>query len=114
MKTYSVDLRRKILATCDRGENTKFVAGRFWVSPAWVLGIKQQRREHGELGPRRSGGNRRGEFGEAALEQLRKQVDARPDMTLEQLWTWVGNELGIDCSVMAGCRALRRAGLTFK
>ncbi len=114
MKAYSLDLRRRVLAACDRGEGTRFVAERFGVSPAWVRRIKQRRREHGELVPRPSGGDRRGKFDEAALEQLRQQVDVHPDTTLEQLRLWVGTELGINCSVMAVCRALKRVGLTFK
>ncbi len=114
MRAYSMDLRRRILAACDRGEGTKFVAERFGVSPSWVRRLKQRRREHGELAPRCCGGNRRGKFKQAALEKLRQRVVAQPDATLEQLREWASKELDIDCSLMAVCRALKRVGLTFK
>lgn len=114
MKPYSMDLRRRVLAACDRGEGTMFVAERFGVSPAWVRRLKQRRREDGSIGPRASGGDRRGKFDEAALRRLHQQVEAHPDATLEQLRAWSGKELGIDCSIMAVCRALKRIGLSFK
>lgn len=114
MKAYSMDLRRRVLGACDRGEGTKFVAERFGVSPAWVRRLKQRRREDGSIGPRASGGDRRGKFDEAALRRLHQQVEAHPDATLEQLRAWSGKELGIDCSIMAVCRALKRIGLSFK
>jgi transposase len=114
MKAYSMDLRRRVLAACDRGESTKVVADRFGVCPAWVRRLKQRRRERGEIAPRSSGGDRRGKFRGVALEQLSQRVAAQPDLTLEQLREWASGELGIDCSVMAVCRALKQIGLTFK
>jgi transposase len=109
-----MDLRRRVLAGCDRGEGTKFVAERFGVSPAWVRRLKQRRREDGSIEPRASGGDRRGKFDEAALRRLHQQVAAHPDATLEQLRAWSHRKLGIDCSIMAVCRALKRIGLSFK
>ena len=114
MKAYSMDLRRRVLAACDRGESTKIVSDRFGVCPAWVRRLKQRRRECGEIAPRDSGGDRRGKFRGMALERLGKRVAAQPDLTLEQLCEWASHELGIDCSVMAVCRALKQVGLTFK
>ncbi len=114
MKAYSMDLRRRILAACNRGEGTRFVADRFGVSPAWIRRLKQRFREDGELAPRPCGGDRRSKFDEAALDKLHKKVSAQPDATLEELRVWAKEELGINCSVMATHRALKRIGLTFK
>ncbi len=114
MKACSTDLRRWVLAFCDGGESTKTVADRFGVCPAWVRRLKQRRREGAEIAPRDSGGDRRGKFRGAALERLGEQAAAQPDLTLEQLRGWASRELGIDCSVMAVCRALKQIGLTFK
>ncbi len=114
MKAYSMDLRGRVLGACDQGESTQVVADRFGVCSAWVRRLKHRRRECGELAPRGSGGDRRGKFRGAALEQLGKRVAAQPDLTLEQLREWASRELGIDCSVMAVCRALKQVGLTFK
>lgn len=114
MTAYSMDLRRRVLAACDRGEPTSAVAERFGVCPSWVRRLKQRRRECGETGPRGSGGDRRSKFRGAALEKLGERVAAQPDLTLDQLREWASKELGIDCSLMAVCRALKRIGLTFK
>jgi transposase len=114
MKPISMDLRKRVLAGCDRGEGTKVVAKRFGVSASWVRRLKQRRRESGEIAPRSPGGNRRGKFDRKALGRLRKRVEAHPDATLEQLRVWVHEELGIKCSIMAVCRALQRLGMTFK
>ncbi len=46
MKAYSMDLRRRILAACNRGEGTRFVADRFGVSPAWIRRLKQRFRDN--------------------------------------------------------------------
>ena len=114
MEPYSMDLRKRVLGACDRGEGTKFVSKRFGVSPSWVRRLKQRRRESGEIAPRRPGGDRRGKFNHRALERLRKRVEAHPDATLEQLRVWVHDKLGIQCSIMAVCRAVKRVGMTFK
>ena len=114
MEAYSMDLRRRILAACDRGEGTKFVADRFGVSPSWIRRLKQRLREDGEMAPRPSGGDRRSKYDKAALKKLSKKVSAQPDITLEELGVWAKDELGISCSLMATHRALKRIGLTFK
>jgi transposase len=114
MKAYSLDLRKRVLAACDRGEGTKYVADRFGVSPSWVRRLKQRRREDGEVAPRSPGGDRRSKFNAKALHKLEKKVAAQPDATLEQLREWALEELGIACSIMAVCRALKRVGLTLK
>ncbi len=114
MRAYSMDLRRRVLAACDRGDATRIVADRFGVCPAWVRRLKQRRRESGEIAPRPSGGDRRGKFRGAALERLRERVAAQPDLTLEQLRAWAAKDLRIECSLMSVCRALKQVGLTFK
>ncbi len=114
MMAYSMDLRRRVLAAGDRGESTKVVAERFGVCPAWVRRRKQRRREDGQIGPRDCGGARRGKFRGAALEKLRERVGGQPDLTLDQLREWTSRDLGIDCSLMAVCRALKQIGLTLK
>lgn len=114
MTAYSLDLRKKVLAACDRGEGTKYVAERFGVSESWVRRLKQRRRENGEIAPRSPGGDRRGKFDRKALARLQRRVEVHPDATLEQLRAWAHEALGIECSIMAVCRALKSIGMTFK
>lgn len=52
MKTISLDLRERILATYDQGEETReTVARRFRVSMGMVKKLLQQRRRIGDLRP---------------------------------------------------------------
>ena len=51
MEAYSLDLRKRVLASCDAGHKTKQVAELYGVSPAWVRRLKQRRRELGTIEP---------------------------------------------------------------
>jgi transposase len=110
MRAYSMDLRQRVLADCDRGDGTKTVAARYRVSRAWVRRLKQRRRETGEIGPRKLGqppGPRR--LG-AQLERLQTLTAQRPDATLAELRT----ALGLTVSLSTIWRALRALKLSFK
>ncbi len=54
MKAYSLDLRERVLQDCDLGETTRGVATKYRVTQSWVRRLKQRRREHGEVAPRRA------------------------------------------------------------
>ncbi len=51
MKAHSREMRRDVLAACDRGQGTREVAVLFRVSESWVRRVKQDRREQGKLAP---------------------------------------------------------------
>jgi len=51
MLPYSKEMRRDVLAACDRGEGTRIVALRFQCSESWVRRAKQERRELGKTAP---------------------------------------------------------------
>jgi transposase len=105
---FSQDLRDRVLAAYDRGEQTKEIARNFDVSPAWVRRVKQIRREEGRTTPLPMGGMR---VVKIDLEQLRQLVEEKPDATIPELH----RRLGLDtCCESAVGRALIRLGLTFK
>ena len=104
---YSQDLRDRVLAACDRGMPTKEVAEVFCVSRSWVRRVKQRRRQHGEMGPRKMGGPGPVKIDRVRLAEL---VGERPDATLREL----REMLGIDCAESSICTALKRMGLSFK
>ena len=106
-KTYSQDLRDRVIAARDRGLKTKPVADLFRVSGSWVRRVMQRRRETGETTPRPRGG---ATVVKIDLDRLRQLVSEQPDATARELH----QRLGIDCSVSAVDMALRRAGLSFK
>lgn len=107
MESYSIDLRKKVLAAYDRGKKTQEIAEMFGVSKAWARRVKQRRREHGELGPRPRIGNHPVKVDRARLAEL---VEQRPDATLAEL----RERLGVECSISAVWRALRDLGMSFK
>jgi transposase len=110
MRAYSLDLRQRVLADCDRGEGTKVVATRYRVSPAWVRRLKQRRRETGEIGPRKLGQPKGLRRLAVHLGRLRTLTAQRPDATLAELRA----ALGLVVSLSTIWRALRELKLSFK
>ncbi len=52
MRTYSMDLRLRVLKDSEEGLESDEVAEKYEVSRSWVDRVKQRRREYGETGPR--------------------------------------------------------------
>jgi len=109
MRSYSMDLRQRVLADCDAGLATQAVAEKYRVSPAWVRRLKQRRRESGEVAPRPSR-NRRRPVLEPHLDRLRELIGAAPDATLGEL----RERLGVAVSLATLWAAVRGLGLTVK
>jgi transposase len=109
-----MDLRRRVLAMCDSGRSTREVSRILEVSESWVRRLKQRRREDGTIGPRPSGGRRRGHFDAVRLEQLERWLRKQPDATLEHLLGRVEREMGLRCSLMAVCRAVKKGVWSLK
>ena len=109
MRSYSVDLRTRVLEDCDQGGSTREVALKYRVSESWVRRLKQRRRENGEVAPRRAG-NKHPPRWLAHAEQLQQLVNEQPDATLREL----RERLGIKISPQTLARALRALQLTFK
>lgn len=106
-KTYSQDLRDRVLAAYDRGMATKQIAMTLNVSPAWARRVKQVRREAGRSTALPRGGAR---FIKIDLQRLADLVRAQPDATLREL----RDRLQVQCCETSICRALSRLDLTFK
>ncbi len=110
MKTYSMDLRQRVVAACDAGDATREqVAARFSVSVSWIRDLLRRRRETGSIAPRPRGG-RAPAFDEAAAARLREAVRAEPDATLGALAV----AAGVACVPSAVHGALARLGITRK
>jgi transposase len=111
MKTYSIDLRERVVAACDVGDATREqVAARFAVSVPWIRKLLRQRRETGSIAPKSRGGGRAPAFDAEAAARLREAVRADDDATLEQLAV----ASGVVCCPSAVHRALARLGITRK
>ena len=111
MRSYSMDLRERVVAACDRGEETRAqIADRFCVSIGWVYRLLARRRDTGSIAPKPHGGGQPPAFRGETAERLRTAVADCPDATLEEL----RQATGVACGTSAVFRALRRLGLPRK
>src|SRR5437764_8296867 len=111
MTPYSQDLRERILETVQRGEGSlRQIAQRFLVSLSFVVRLLQTYRRTGSIQPRPHRGGNPAKLAPEDLERLRELVQQQPDATLEEL----RQRLGVACSTMAICRALKKMGLPLK
>ena len=105
MKTYSMDLRERVVQACDDGHDTQVVvAERFGVSVAWVKKLLLQRRRTGSVAPKPHAGGRKATFRGEKLELLKTLVQQDPDATLAELL----ERSGVEGSIMAVFRGLER------
>lgn len=108
MRSYSMDLRERVLTDCDEGMGTAAVAAKYRVSPAWVRRLKQRRKATGETAPR-PGGRRKTTWTPYA-EAIRAAIVESPDATLVEL----RQRLALSFSIATLARALAALGLTVK
>ena len=115
MKTYSTDLRQKIIEACQRGQATQCaVAELFGVSVSFVEKLLQRYRTTGIFTAKPHGGGQKRRLDDAADQRILAWIQAQPDLTLVELQTKTRQELGINLSLATLCRSLKRLGLTRK
>jgi transposase len=111
VKTLSLDLRERIVASYDNLEGTRQeIADRYRVSLGMVKKLLQQRRRTGEIDARHAYSGRKPLIVQAHENQMRTLLAQRPDMTLKELRA----ALDLDCSLPAIHYALSDMGLTYK
>ena len=111
MKTYSMDLRERVMEACDsKTESRAQTAKRFNVSVFWVKKLLRLRRTTGSFAARPHGGGRTAVFSGQTLQQLQDLVEQKPDATLRELL----DATGMKVSIMAVFRALDRLDYRFK
>ena len=111
MRTLSLDLRERILASYDQNEGTREEVGRrYRVSLGMVKKLLQQRRRTGEIGPRHRFSGRKPMILAAHRCQMRTRLRQKPDLTLKELRAG----LGLECSLPAIHYVLEKMGLTYK
>ena len=107
MKTYSPDLRERVIQAYDRQAGTQAeVAEVLGVSVSWLKKLLRLRRETGSLAAKPHGGGWAPKFDGAHLEALKQSVQEDPDATLQELL----ERSGVQGSIMAVQRALERLG----
>jgi transposase len=111
VKTYSMDLRERVVAACDARDGTREqIAARFSVSVSWIRDLMKRRRETGSIAARPRGGGRAPAFDAEAAGRLRDAVRADDDATLAEL----AAAAGVACGPSAVHRALVRLGISRK
>ena len=115
MKTYSLDLRERVLAAVDRGVPRKEAVGIFGVSLATLKRWLKRREQTGSAAPSKRPGMRR-RVGANAEERraLWHQLEENPEATLEEHRQAWERERGVRVSVATMSRAIRRLGWTYK
>jgi transposase len=111
MATLSLDLRTRIVSTCDEGRSTREeVARRYRVSLGMVKKLLQQRRATGDIAPRHHRSGRKPRIVATHHRQLRTLLRQKPDLTLAELRSAVA----LDCTLPAIHYALVKLGLSYK
>ena len=111
MRTLSLDLRERVLASYDKNEGTRDqIATRYRVSLGMVKKLLQQRRRTGDIAPRHRYSGRKAKILSAHHQQMRTLLGRKPDLTLKELRAAVA----LDCTLPAIHYALEKMGLTYK
>ncbi len=111
MRPYSMDLRQRVVAACDRHDGKREeIAKNFGVSAAWIRRLLQRRRETGSIAPLPQNPGRKLALDDRKMERLRRIVVRQPDATLREL----KERLGVRLSDGAMIQALARLKLTLK
>jgi transposase len=111
MKTLSVDLRERILASYDAREGTREeIADRYRVSLGMVKKLLQQRRKTGDIRPRHHYSGRKPKILDPHRRRMRYLLSRQPDLTLAELRA----ATALSCSLPAIHYALVAMNLTYK
>jgi transposase len=111
MRAYSNDLRERIVAAVERGDQSiRTIARLFSVSLSCVVRLVQHHRRTGSVQPKPHAGVPPRKLDAAADARLLELVREQPDATLAEL----RDRLGIRCSLMTIARALQRHQITRK
>lgn len=111
MRPYSIDVRQRIVAAVEAGEHTLgALAELFSVDISTIVRLLQRFRSTGSVQPKPHAGGPCPKVDAQATARLLELVRQQPDATLAEL----REQLGVDCSIVAIFRALKRNGITRK
>ena len=111
MRTLSLDLRERILASYDNHEGTRQeVAVRYRVSLGMVKKLLQQRRRIGDIRPQHHRAGRKPKILASHQRHLQTLLGRKPDLTLKELRAAVA----LQCTLPAIHYILKKLGLTYK
>jgi transposase len=111
MRTLSLDLRERIVASYDNKEGSRQeIADRYRVSLGMVKKLLQQRKRTGQIASRHHYSGRKPIIVAAHHRRLQSLLSQKPDLTLKEL----REAVELKCSLPAIHYALEGLGLTYK
>jgi transposase len=113
MRTYSTDLRERIVAARAGGQSAAEIARLFKLSKRSVERYCKLQATTGSVQPKRRGGYRRSRL-EKHDETLRRWIKEQADLTLAELQQRVARELKVRLGVTALWHRLEQLGLSYK
>lgn len=113
MKSYSMDLRERLVAGRQRGQSAEELSRLFGLSKRSVERYWKRLTQEGTVAAKARGGYRRSKL-EEHDQQLRQWIGEEPDLTLGELRSRLLAELAIAIGTTALWHRLEKLGLTFK
>ena len=113
MRTYSTDLRERVVAARKRGDSAAEIARFFGLSKRSVERYCKLQADTGSLQPRQRGGYRRSRL-EKHDETLRRWIHEQPDLTLAELRQRIARKLKVRLGLTALWHRLEHLGLSYK
>jgi transposase len=115
MKSYSIDLRQKIIDVRIKEKmSIRALAAHFLVAKSFVHKIVQQYQLTGDISPRQRGGNQKPKVSSEDLIILQEIIEQNNDCTLRELCTLLESKTGIIISTSTMDRLCRKLNLTVK
>ena len=112
-KPYPLELRQRVVAHVEAGNTHRSAAARYDVSIKFVNDMVKLKRETGSLSAKPQGNPGGGKLTSHA-DWLRAKVDAKGDITLDELVCLLADERQISAHRATVGRLLQRLGLTHK
>jgi transposase len=113
-KSYSSDLRKRVVGFVDAGHSRQEAARRFGVSASFAVKLDARRRETGSTEPAVQGRPRGGGKLAPHMDFLIGRVKAQPDITMPELAGELEAQRGVVAASASISRVLRKAGFTYK
>src|SRR5580692_10259802 len=113
-RSYSEDLRGRVLAAVDGGMAAQSAANLFRVSVSYIYKALIRRRRTGEVSASSRRGHRPRKLTPVQEAALAAHIAAHPDITLAALQTWLLAEHEVRLSNGAMWSVVNRLGLSFK
>jgi transposase len=113
-KSYSSDLRERVMGFVDAGHSRRKAACHFGVSPSFAVKLALRRQKTGSHAPAKQGRPRGGGKLASHCGFLIARVEHRPDITMPELAAALEAERGVKASPASLSRVLCQAGFTYK